>query len=578
MLRVSPETAVPARPADAPFVQHGRSRALGDAAVGAIVVLAAALVGWVIYVRLVLLHRPPGWDEAAHALHALRIAHDVRTLDALGFVLDSYRQVYWPPLHSWMAGAAFLVAGPSMDAARAVSVLAFVLLAPTLYLTGRLSEPRHPALAGGVAAALALSAPGLIVYAAQSMLELPGLLMMSVTTLIYCWLERHPEGPARRHALLGVAVMATYLTKSNYGILLILALALTKLIDARFRIARLFTRANLMAALPVLVISALWFAYPPKIAATWNAMVNQPWGGEAARGVAGLLFYPRALSELAGGRVMFALLWVALVLAWRAPRTPGVRLLLVLALLQFAIAELHHTKLTRHIMPMLPAMYVLAGVAVADLRERSRGRRAAPWLLGAGLALVAVVHGSALVRRDWPSTPRRSPDELLAYVASATASNAPTLVVGTKEAWPGPPVVDWHLAGVAGILPVTSAGAIADADAERALRDELRGGTTWPAARAAVARRLARYDAPAPARSYHLGVPFDTPRASYERDLARLVSQQSTRAIVAIVSTSDTTHYPAAVVTPAIERLGFRPVTAQDFVEATARVYVFRRD
>ncbi len=93
-----------------------------------------------------------------------------------------------------------------------------------------------------------------------------------------------------------------------------------------------------------------------------------------------------------------------------------------------------------------------------------------------------------------------------------------------------------------------------------------------------MARRLARYDAPAPARSYHLGVPFDTPRASYERDLARLVSQQSTRAIVAIVSTSDTTHYPAAVVTPAIERLGFRPVTAQDFVEATARVYVFRRD
>jgi 4-amino-4-deoxy-L-arabinose transferase-like glycosyltransferase len=551
----------------------------GSAARSTLAALAvAAMVGWVIYLRLVLLHRPPGWDEAAHSLHALRIAHDVRTGDALAFLLDSYRQVYWPPLHSWMVGAAFLLAGPSMDAARAVSVLAFVLLAPTLFVIGRLSAPRHPALAGGVAAALALSSPGLIVYAAQSMLELPGLLMMGVTTLIYCWLERHPGAPPRRHALLGVAIMATYLTKSNYGILLILALALTKLVDARFRVGRLFTRANLMAALPVVVISALWFAYPPKITATWDAMVNQPWGGEAARGVAGLLFYPRALSQLVGGRILFVVLWVALVLAWRAPRTPGVRLLLALALLQFAIAELHHTKLTRHIMPMLPAMYVLAGVAVADLRERSRGRVAAGRLLWAGVAAVIVIHGWGLVRRDWPSTPRRSPDELLAYVASATASNGPALVVGTKEAWPGPPVVDWHLAAVVGVLPVTSAGAIADADAERRLRERLREGTAFPALRAAVARRLGRYDAPSSARSYHLGIPFDTPRATYERDLERLVTEHSTRAIVAIVSTSDTTHYPAALVTPAIERLGFHPITAQDFTEATARVYVFRRD
>jgi len=44
--------------------------------------------------------------------------------------------------------------------------------------------------------------------------------------------------------LLGVAVMATYLTKSNYGILLILALGLTKLIESSSGIVHASARAR----------------------------------------------------------------------------------------------------------------------------------------------------------------------------------------------------------------------------------------------------------------------------------------------------------------------------------------------
>jgi len=238
-------------------------RLLGPVAVA----VAALAAGGLIYTHRILLGGPFMWDEAAHALRGLLIARDCREGDWLALLYDTYSQVYWPPLHAWLTGAAFLAYGPTITAARSVSLIAFVLLAPTLFFAARGVRSTHGDLAGIVATALALASPALVTYAAQAMLELPALLGFSLTLLIYIRLG-HNGVSARAHALLGLGIMLTYFIRLNYGLLLLLAVVLALLIEANFRPRRLLTRSNAYVALPVSLLSAVWFAYPPKVVAT----------------------------------------------------------------------------------------------------------------------------------------------------------------------------------------------------------------------------------------------------------------------------------------------------------------------
>jgi hypothetical protein len=543
------------------------------------VVLAASVVtGWLAFVYLVLPGRPPAWDEAAHALQAALIAHDLRELDLMSLLFDTYRQVYWPPLHSWLVGGAFLVAGQGLEVARGVSVLALVLLAPTLFLIGRTIEPRHGILAGSVAAALALTSPGLITFAAQSMLDLPGLLAIGATILVYCALERDPEASPRAHALLGVGTVLAYLVKSNYGILLVIAIVVTKLIAVGFRARRLATKQNLYAALPLSIFCVVWFAYPPKVLSTWNALVNQPWGGEDVRGLLGLWFYPRAIADFSGSWWVSALLWGGLAAAWRSRGKPGIAFLVVLPLTLLVIGTFHHTKLPRHILPVFPALFVLAGVAAAELWAwlRSRGRSIRTAAIGV-LAGITALHAATLARRDWfPTEPRRITD-VLDYVSGLTRENTPVLVIGTMHTWPEPPVIDWHLTAVEGLLPVTAAGAAMDPRHERRLAGTIGDAPVPERLRASALRVLGRYDAPSATRSLHVGDRYIEEQAQFEAVLQETLESDVPRSIIALIGTSDTTRFPASFVAPGLARAGFHEVSVREFPRAGTLVYVYSR-
>jgi 4-amino-4-deoxy-L-arabinose transferase-like glycosyltransferase len=527
--------------------------------------------------NLVLLHRPPFWDEAAHALKGALIAHDLREGDLLGFLFDSYRQVYWPPLHSSLVAIAFLLTGPSLEAARAVSVVAFVLLAPTLFLVGRTVDPRHGVLAGSVAAALSLTSPGLIALAAKGMLELPGLLVLSLTMLIYCWLERHPRAPLGAHALLGVCTVVTYLIKSNYGVLLVIGIALTKLIAVGFRPHRLLTRPNLYAVLPLVIFCAIWFAYPPKVVATWNALVNRPYGGVAAWGLAGLLFYPRVLIDLSGSWWMSIILWSCVALAWRTRRRPGIVFLAVLALTLFIIGEFHHTKMDRHIMPMFPPMFVLTGVAGAELwawlGARGSGGRTAVVL---SLAGVAILHATTLGSRDWAPAEAREGLDVMAYVSESAREGTPTLILGTRGAWPEPPVVDWNLFSE-GLLPVTAAGTAMDPRQERRLAIAIVDARLPKSLRTRAKRLLDRYDSPSMTRSLYPADRLPESQAEFEATLKATLANNPPRTIIAMVGTSDTTLHTVSFIAPGLISAGFRQSSLREFPRAGTRVYVYNR-
>jgi hypothetical protein len=540
------------------------------------------VAGVVIFFTLVLARRHPGWDEAAHALQGALIAHDVRAGDLLGLLFDSYRQVYWPPLHSWLVGAAFLGLGPSMEAARAVSVLAFVFLVPTLYLVAGIVEPRAGNVAGLLAAGMALACPGIIALTAVSMLELPALLGFSLTILIYCRLEQDPGAPPQSHSLVGVLVVLTYLAKTNYGILLLICIAATKLIAVCFRTRALLTRNTIYLVLPVVVFFAIWFAWPPKLLSTWDALINRPWGGEEGRGLAGLLYYPRSIVKISGA--ISVLLWAGLVFSWKWRRETGIGFLLVVAFTQLLIGELHHTKLDRHILPVFPPMIVLTGVAGARLWEWLRASGSADGRMAlAVLAWIAVLQAATFgshYRTPLLQTPSpaeaRDATEILNYISARIREQTPALVLDMSKSWPHPPVVDWHLVSQ-GLVPVTASGVALDPRQERQLLHRL-ADLPMPAGLRTDARRvLQRYDAPSPTRTHHAFDRLPQFPEDFATGLDAMLRVDPPRSIIALVGASESTSPQVDAVQQAIVKNGYEQISVQDFPGVEVRVEVYRR-
>ena len=559
------------------IVEAEHSRSPGSARTLGFVLALSLVAGALVFFLMVRQDREPRWDEAAHGLQAVLVAHDVRERDFPALFFDVYRQVYWPPLHSVVVAIGFLLSGTSLQTLRGVSVIAFVLTAPLLFLTARSIVPRHGTVAGCVAAGLALTSPAFISHGALAMLEMLGALAIALTALVYVRLERS-DAPPRAHVLLGVCVVLAYLAKTNYGVLLMLALAVTRLYEAGLRPRGLLTRRNLFTVLPVAVFAVVWFAYPPKVVSTWSSLVNQPWGGEEARGLRGLLFYPRAFIELSGSWWMAILLWIGLFAAWRDRRRPGIAFLAILTLIQFAIGEFHHTKVVRHIVPMFPPMFALAGVAAARLESWAEGSgRGARVVTAALFAGVLALQLATLARRDWYPIVYPDGTQVRRYVSALAEDTPPVLILGTRGTWPEPPVIDWHLVVSDERLAVTASGAAMDPRQDSEL---LRRVAVFPlpeGIRSVALRVLGRYDASPGSRSLHLGERYhpEDP-ARFAGILRRTIEGRAPCAIIALIGTSDTTRYTASFIAPAVAAVGFREVSVREFPLAVTRVHVYR--
>ena len=92
-------------------------------------------------------------------------------------------------------------------------------------------------------------------------------------------------------------------------------------------------------------------------------------------GLEGVLYYPYAFYHLSGSVWFCALFLLSLLVAYAFRRDRNVRFLLVLVILQMVMGELHHDKVERHIFPILPALFLLAGYAAAEGWTRLQGMR-----------------------------------------------------------------------------------------------------------------------------------------------------------------------------------------------------------
>ncbi len=547
----------------------------------ALVVCASLIAGGLIFTYTILPGGPFGWDEASHAIWGLLITDDLQRRDWLGVIYDSYRQVYWPPLHSWLTGIGFLIAGPTAIAARGVSVVAFVLLSLVVYATAKLMRQQEGELAGITAAILLLSSPPLVRFAARSMLEIPALLALSLTLLIYVKATGGESSP-RQPLLLGLGMSMTYFAKPNYGILLLVTLVITLCIDARFRPRLLLTRFNLYTAVPMVIIFAIWFAYPAKATATWRLLIHHPTGVAQPYSIEGFLYYPRAMYDASGSVWLFALLLVSLLAAFRFRRNKTVRFLIVLVLIQILIAQLHQAKRGRHILPVMPALFLLAGYVTAECWRRCRqpGTVLRPWQLRLFIGALCL-HAIHLFSDSLRPPPGNHRDEVSGFVATAVRDTGPTFILGTRDLGrPHPPVLDWYLIAHEHLMAVPRAGSITQAGWERRIAAALTHyrAPVWLAD--AMRPVLARTTQPGTTRSFYLGLP-NTPdfrdQAELETFLQNTLVRDLYEGAVIISSLAPSARYPLHRIAPALHGVGLSRILTRDFTDAAVRVDVYKR-
>jgi hypothetical protein len=542
------------------------------------VALAACGAAWLVYVRLVLPSGSLSWDESAHALYGLLIASDIQNRDWPSLAYDTYRQVFWPPLHSWLTAGLFLAAGVSDVHARLGSVFAYALLPPILYLAGRrLGGPRGE-VSGIIAAGLAMTSPLVLTWAARCMLDVPALVPFCATLLAYFRLA-DCGAPPRRFAWIGLLILATYFARTNYGILLAAAISLSEAAAAGFRPKPLLLRRGFYLALPLAMALAVWFAYPAKLAATWAALVNISPNPEETFTGQGLLFYPRAFFLHSASPWLFSLYVAAFLWGIRRREDARVRTLVFLISLQLILGEFHHSKASRYILPAFPAMFLLAGYLAAcrwDDLGKALGRlsRRLGRLGPAGLLVLLMVHAAGQARQAEPFVkPHYEAAARLARdLAGIFGQAQPTMLLGTWDLRLIPPI-DWGLSAKERVVGVAQTGFVGQAAQRRALRSALHRLRLPPGWKAAAFRVLGRADEP--------GRNLTRYTASAEMagspQLAAELARPDLRQLIVLTSTDERAALPLSLFEPALAGAGWRQASAILFADIRVRADIYRR-
>lgn len=548
-------------------------------------VLAAALLVMGLLAAVMIPTRGPfSWDEAGHALKGLMFAQDLRQGDWLSFLYNSYRQVLYPPLHAWLLAGSYLIAGATPQSAIWVSLILFGLSAGTIYWAGRALTPDHSGLVGAAAALLWLGSPPLQRYAVQAMQEMAGMAALVLALGVTLWtLEQDRTGRATRWTWmgLGLAVALLYFTRTPYGIILGLALGVTLLARAGFNPIRLWRAEIGWFLLPLVLLLAIWFAYWPKFGATFQWLVNYPDGVDDPYSVEGWLYYPLAVVRNSGSPWLLAAYLAALVWAVVRRRTLAAGFLVVLVLIQFGIGMFHQNKQARYLFPMLPAFFLLAGMAV-DAAWRWASGRGAVWRVAwaAGM-IVAALHLVLLGRASIVPGPGPRPDPVTPYVAAQVAEGTSSLVIGSMEMdYPGASLLDWRLATEQGRLLPTHAGAAVQIEEGRRLAGLVARLPLPEGWAARLGRTFTAYDQPAPLRTLYVRLPL---RATYSQGpgpygqfVSDLIAAQGIDRVV-VISRVYNASYPREMLAAPLVAASWTLVGEARFDESGTAVGVYTR-
>jgi hypothetical protein len=410
----------------------------------------------------VLSHPAAHWDEALHLLYAELLAESLRAGDLWALAYDCYRMSMWPPLHALLVGLAFASLGPSALVGRVAGLLFLTAgLAGLAALAHRLAP--HP-LGCSPAFAIALGAgcSPLLGLASQAMLEPLGALLLAVAFLSFDH-DAARGSPRSSQAMLGAAVVATYLARLNYGLLLIAALGVEGMLSTRRDGWRTTLARRHVCVLVIAVFLAAWLSHPVKLRTTWTILVNSRF--EPPPGApSGPFFAPWALWTVLGT------LALALVpLAWRsrssaAGRATG-RFLVVVAGLQLALLAAHQSQLVRHVLPAAIAIIPVLASAAAHASHELAARRGQRTASAASLSMLAMLAAGGLRRVEGavpqPGAASVAAPRVAAAVAELVSREERFLLVIAAPHLESPGI-DWSLVAQHGLLLPSRAGALGE--------------------------------------------------------------------------------------------------------------------
>jgi hypothetical protein len=404
-----------------------------------------------------------------------------------------------------------------------------------------------------MAVLLGATAGGILTMASRVMLEIPAACLLTAGLWWYIELLRGDRRSSGAWALLGVWIVAAYLMKQNYGVLLALAIGTSFLVERNWKQQRITIA---VAA----VLLAVWFGYPQKAVQALHSLQNEPWG-PARFSREGLFFYPRQMLWLAGTWPLL-IIWLAAAAACFAPsgmRDKRVRLLLSLFIWQAIVAELSPTKVDRHIIPIAPAAALLTAACAGRLLAMSG--RAGPRVAMALAVAISVLHVPFVLRAVGP-VGRVQPGPLLAKLQEEMRPGGRVLLIGSIDLPVTPAAIDWELLESGSLSPDT-AGSLITASERRFAAGAL---PRLPAPiRVRLERLVARWPGDAGNVTLYVGWPLDPElqvrAATFQQTVRDVAGARRIDRIVVALSDLDSREVgvTAAWAAARLAELGFAP-------------------
>jgi 4-amino-4-deoxy-L-arabinose transferase-like glycosyltransferase len=336
-----------------------------------LLMVSLALALWVGGQVRTFAHYPPDFDEAVHLLPVVQVATALQRGDLRGFWQATTQQdqlAAYPFVHSWLAATVWLLR-PGITPQRWFSLACVVGSILLAFGLGQHLAPRRPWLAGLLSGGLLAASFPLWLYGSLAYLEGVGLLL----TLLTCYLYIQALAGEKRLLLLAtsLAAAAAFLTKYNFGLFLMGAIALNEgLAWLLARPAALPWRRWLWLGTPAALILLLWLAAPGRLARFLHFSQAQE-GQMAVWQGASWLYYPHSFYAhyLSGPAALLPVLGGLLLAAswWRDGRF---RFLLIYLGLSWLLLVLVPQKVPRFLYTVAPVALLLAGPFVVWLSDR----------------------------------------------------------------------------------------------------------------------------------------------------------------------------------------------------------------
>lgn len=406
----------------------------------AICVIFCAYIFDTVYTEIRSSSIPFDTDEADHANPSLLLYTSLKHGSVSGVYEAITRQAFYPPAYSIVVAANYLISGPSFSSSRSPALFCFALYTLLIFIAVYKFLNQSPGPLAAICAALsvfaAVSSPISIENSALCMLELPGILTVTLCTLAFIHYEKVKVG-YRGVLLVCITALLAFFTKYNFGIMCIPATLATLYFTSN---GKFFSTTRLMAPLRAAAFFtcsiALWTVLTDSSAFKHFFIGHKSYDPRFSE--------KNIYFELNSWLTSYCLNWyfaagilvLALIGAWSFRKRPTVVFSFFNVAFSAFILFLSTTNEERHFMVALPSMLFLGAVGAFTLLQRLsvRGAYVVSGILAALIcyfSLSSITETKTKIRAQYEGEAAFS--KLFQFIYEHTSPSGPVLLYGISD-------------------------------------------------------------------------------------------------------------------------------------------------